>query len=456
MEQTVRTRTRVPVNVETARHYEHQIYYPGTIATLPLYSNVQWNEDCISHLRTEEMTDTVTPQFDVLSGRGKIINSPMSSHKVEVNRPEMSIEGFVRQELYTSGKWYTRLLGEGFGDVIAKNLVDSSLFRSPGDISDDIARIKSQAVTKAWANIDSSEIYALVSVMESGKTVEGIADSARRLVKFLRNVKRLQLKDLAKYSRARKAARKSFRQIKDELTLSSLADRWMEIRYGWRPLYYDVRGAVNAFQKEFQDLRQTFRGTASDTFDFGSDSINVGASFNQPWAGIYANVARSVSTEVTCRAGVLCDVDLDNMDPWGFSKVPESALDLVPYSFVFGWFFNIADTLSAWTPNLGFKARASWVVTSVVTTQVSLVSGFTATKDSDTSTKRYTVDVGGTQGKTFTRVEETKTREPDPALAILPTLNVRINTAKLTDLVIMAKNLLYGGRYPLSTRSQYR
>lgn len=456
MEQTVRTRSRVPVNVESVREFSSKIYYPGTLSSLPLYSEVNFSEDCTSHYRAEEMTDTVTPQFDVLSGQGRIINSPMTSHKVEVIRPEMSISGFIQQDSKSSGKWYTRFLGEFSGDNLARTLDDGELFCSPGDISDDIAWLKSRAVTQSWANIDSSEIYALVSVMESGKTVSGITDSARRLVKFLRNVKRLQLRDLAKMSRASKAARKSFQQIKDELTLSSLADRWMEIRYGWRPLYYDIQGAVNAFQKEFKDLRQTFRGTASDTFEFPGDSIQLGTTVNQSWASVYADIDRTVSTEVTCRAGVLCDVDLDNMDPWGFSKVPESALDLIPYSFVFGWFFNISDTLGAWTPNLGFKALASWVTTKVVTTQLSVVSGLSIDKDPDTSTKKYFAEGTCTLGKTFARIEETFTREPDPALAILPTLNVRLNTAKLTDLVIMAKNLLYGGRYPLSSRAQFR
>jgi hypothetical protein len=412
------------------------------------------------------MEDVVTPQFKVLSGKGKIVNSPLYSRKVEEIYPKWSFESSLLNELYssTAKRWYDRLKMESVG---SKNLPlstlasGSSFFLQPADITSDVASLQARAITKSWANIDSSEIYALVSLMESGKTINGILDTVRRLRKFARNLKRLQLAEIRKDALIAKKAyalstkfyspKAAWKSLKGEFSLNSLADRYMEIRYGWRPLYYDLVGATNAFNKQFEALRQTFRGRTSDSYT-GSGTASIGL-VGQPWGQHFVLLNQSYTVDVVCRAGVLCDVDLSLMDPWGLSKLPESAFDLIPCSFVFDWFFNLSDTLGAWTPNLGFTALASWIVTTKVTTQLTTVVGTTSTYDPDTSTKRYSGEISCDIGKTYAKITTEKWRLPDPSRSVLPSWNPRLNVAKLTDLAIILKNLLYGGRYPLMTKN---
>lgn len=459
MAETTRTRTRVPVDLTTSGANRTRIWYPGSVSNLPLYSDSTVNTAYISQYKGETMTDVVTDGFKVLSGQGKIINNPMSQTKIEYFYPSLIGERRCETTKWSSSaqKWYTYLLQISDDEVVNATTWDwaggHGLFCAPPDVSDDIAALKSRAIASAWANIDSSEILALVSLAESEKTLAGLLDTARRLYKFTKNVKRLQLKDLwvRKNLRTTPLSKRAWHEIRDEFSFSAICDRYMELRYGWRPLYYDALGATNAFKKVFTALRQTFRGRASDSFsDECTDTYTRGL---QPWAWTTFTSLQKVRVDVTVRAGVLCDVDLEQMDPWGFSKIPETIFDLTPYSFVADWFFNVSDCIGAWTPDLGFTPLASWVVTDVVTTQTSEIVGIEPGCNADTAIQRYSSSTSISSPGTFYRITQEKTREPDPSRYQLPTMRLRLSAAKLTDLVIMTKNLMYGGRYPLATRS---
>jgi hypothetical protein len=318
--------------------------------------------------------------------------------------------------------------------------------------------MKSRAIAQAWANIDSSEILALVSLFESEKTIAGLADTMKRLLKFLRHAQKLQLAELRKLGltnrdrqRTLRQARRSWNAIKEEFSLASLANRYMELRYGWRPLYYDAVGATAAIKAEFSALRQTFRGSEQYSVETeGSDYFRTDLT---SWVGFKLYVNQHTRVDVTVRAGVFCDVDLSQMDPWGFTKIPESMFDLTPYSFVIGWFFNLSDVIAAWTPDVGFKALASWVSVNTVTTQTATTAQCVPIIQVPATYERYSGEMDFEQDVINYKITDVYTREPDPSRPILPTWKLRMNCAKLADLAIMCKNLLYGGRNPLATRT---
>lgn len=466
MSVTERIRSRVPTTETADFTYTKDIYYPGTCTTLPLYSASSPTGTRTVRHKEETMKDVVVTDFHRLRDKGMIFNNPMTQTVVERNFPIPSVDIWVERtsRMNCSGNylWKTLLYQELSGEfpvTTTDNGNESTLFPTLPDLEDEIAARKSLAINEAWANIDSSEILALVSAMESGKTVRGVTDTFRRLVKFLRNVKRLQLAELRKLApthrdrvRLIRRSKKAWNSLKEEFSLGAICDRYMELRYGWRPLIYDMYGAKNAFEAEFTNLRQTFRGFESFSANYSPTSCTRDINM-QTWG--YARMACTLQTaaEVTCRAGVLCDVNLSQMDPWGLSKVPESALELIPYSFVLNWFFNISDTLAAWTPDVGFNPLASWVVTKQVITQTcSVSSDLEMVLDDDTSSTRYEGE-GTCTAVELSKTTTIKTRVPDPSRSILPTMKLRLNTAKLADLAIMAKNLLYGGRYPLAQRS---
>lgn len=460
-----RTRTRVPITEYGDATETWDIFYPGSCDDLPFYGSGSNSFHCLTEYVEESMTDVVTPDFHKLRDRGYIINNPMTKTTVKRTYPLLEGDSWVQRDIRTqcdgSWTWITSLYMEKHGVkyLPGDNLEnEGGLFVDAPDIDSDISNAKALAINEAWANIDATELQALVSAMESGKTLNGILDTVRRVNKFLRNVKRLQLKELSKLgltakdrARTLRSAKKSWNSIKEEFSLSALCDRYMELRYGWRPLYYDIRGMMNALEAEFTHVRQTFRGYETVSGSVTGDPITEKWG-SQSWA--YFNLIGYPTTTVTAsiRAGVLCEVDLSQMDPWGLTKIPESAFELMPYSFVLDWFFNFSDTIAAWTPDVGFSPLASWVSVKKTTTQSLQVSSHEDVFDDNTSS---VINSGALvfSPVTYQKVTESLTREPDPARAILPRLKLRLNTAKLIDLAIMAKNLLYGGRYPLAKRS---
>jgi hypothetical protein len=87
-------------------------------------------------------------------------------------------------------------------------------------------------VTQAHANIDTSEMMALVTVAESRKTVDSMRALLWRAYKVARAVRKLDA-----------------RALKGEFTKKELADRYMEMRYAVRPMIYEAKGIYEAVQK---------------------------------------------------------------------------------------------------------------------------------------------------------------------------------------------------------------
>lgn len=452
MEGTTRTRERVNYTTLNTNSYRHMIYNNGDCFTAPQLQTNAYNNNIVTVGTGEERTeDVVTDNFRRKIGQGLIINNPYYNRKTEWYKPQPIVVAGYMAENYgcTPKRWYTVLIGNAYGqrDINEAVLTPIGWFLNNDDLSSEKAQLADIAVTEAYSRIDSSQIQALVSALESEKTVKGIYDTGRRVYKMFRYIKKLQLSKLRKELGPldTREAKWAWRQIKNEFTLDALANRYMEARYGWRPLFYEIQGAINAFHANFAK-KMVFRGFEP------LEVKNVGqATYEhllQPWfKGIYYFI-QEANIKVSVSAGVLCSLNLSNMDPWGLTRVIESAWELTPYSFVADWFFNIGDTISSWLPDAGFTPRASWV--KVVTETTCTTTLLTATPYCSTPSygTRWSGNYTATCAPAWFK-ETITTRTPDPGRAILPSLKVRINAAKILDLVIMTKNLLYGGTFPL-------
>lgn len=457
MASTARTRERVLDTVAEAEEHRIIIRNPGTctVQPPPLYTDITRSDVVVTAKSEEYIADVVVDNFEALSARGHIFNNPLDKLDTSFVWPLIEIVGNAKGEKYTCTplRWITQITHDVSGPMRTDRLTWSKGFwcEMP-PLDDDIADATSLAVNEAWANISSDQILALVSLLESEKTMKGILDSGKRVIRFLKNVKRLQLKQLFKqFGHLNLHMRqKAWRQVREEFSLDALADRYMEARYGWRPLYYDMVGAMNALKAEFKSVRQTFRGY--EAFSRSGSDTSVGSYALQPWATGQCFLSQNWRTEVVVKAGVLCDVDFTKLDPWGFTKIPETIWDLTPYSFVVDWFFNVSDTLSAWTPDVGLSPMASWVKVVRLDTQISELAGANLLLSSAPANYRYTGSLTASM-PTASYTTRSVMRAPNPRRDLLPTFKMRLNTAKLIDLAIIGKNLVYGGNFPLKSRN---
>jgi len=181
-------------------------------------------------------------------------------------------------------------------------------------------------VQQAAARIYASGFDALTASAEAKKTVSGFRGVARRMT------------DLAtKFSSKR------------------MYQLWLEGRYAWRTLAYDVRDfheAVTEFEKtrEIWTERAGLSTTHSSTTDIATTSNN----------DFSFTLTKSVENNFSLRGSVA-----GLIKPAQFRANPlETGWELVPYSFVVDWVFDVGTALqalafqsvaSSWTASKGFQ-----------------------------------------------------------------------------------------------------
>lgn len=115
---------------------------------------------------------------------------------------------------------------------------------------------------------------------------------------------------------------------------------WLEARYGWRPMYYDVMDAVEAYNRIGGGLvfkRQS--STASDGKTSETDWTATAVS------GLQYKWTHSESYETRAFCGGTLDYDRPvSVDPF------VTAWEVVPFSFISDWVFNIGQNIQAFSP----------------------------------------------------------------------------------------------------------
>lgn len=377
-----------------------------------------WSHTYLPWEKTESIRDIVTPNYFERSSRGEIINNPLWKTKYEYwLEPVYRCE---KRRIYTTTNcggvnrdvWKTG--GHWIGNWEPKKYLGSSYLTTPVI---DLAPLMGQATTGAFAKANESEVEGLVVLAEGNKTIASVVSILRRVIRIGKAIKKLQLQKLYR-----------------EVSCKELANRWMEGRYAVRPLLYDMKGIVKAINKKpSKPRRQTYRSGAS-----ASESATQSGVLTYT-EGTYGKVysRKLVNRNVRIRSGVLCAIDeLRESSFWGLDQPIDALWELFPFSFVVDWFFNVGKTIASWTPKAGIKTLASWLVIEDIT--LASIEGESSVLGSWThpqiAENEYTISGGAVR-----KLTHLTTRVPNPSHPILPVWSVRLDAAKLLDLIIMGK-----------------
>lgn len=405
----MRIRQRVPSTYSVT--YTHQYTaWSGTTSDPWRVSANTTNNVAQSFRQDRYMEDVVTPNFRKLISLGHVINNPMYKYEVEELFAGGNLDMKFIQYSTTNPVYYT---GWGAVGKWAGGLMTGSCYKSAPSV--DVQSVQDKAVTDAFAKNKANDTLLLATMGELRETVSSLSSIFKRAARILWAVKRA-----------------NFRALRKEITPKELSSRYMEARYALRPLVYDVTQTLEAFNNEQKQKRFTARAFASES---GTDS-DVVLGYTHTNYQIY--FARSVQRTVEARSGVLSAVDtLSRINVWGLDQVASSAWELVPLSFVVDWFFNIGKLVAAWSPTMGLRQLASWVVIKDVTIQSSRVDHTVCLQPTVRIHQRY-------MNYTAAAVKTTssKRRIVNPALNIYPSFNVRLDGWKLLDLGIILKNIL--------------
>lgn len=374
---------------------------------------------------SRSMDDFVTPHFRRRMLKGEIINNPMHSVQV-VDELHPYTQSFTFSHLYaiTCGGTPTYL------PCVHKNVGNRQIIDVPyigpaylpAYVAPDYSSELDIAVTSAFAEVDVSEAMALVGLAEAEKTVQSMISLFRRAVRILTAIKDLRIDIVVR-----------------EFTPKQLADRYMELRYSLRPLYYDLHNYLAAlYTPKYVGQRFTGRGfqrvVDSDYQDASWSTTGSCSGSSYTFTRYYRT---SWETEIRIRAGVLAQIE--NYNPFysfGFDDLFESIWELVPLSFVVDWFFDVSKKIAAWTPNFGVKNLASWVHVKRIVTQASSITGCSHVitgMDNGSSSS-----CSGSYIRTTTFTDRT----PNPSFRIMPNWKLRLNSLKLVDLAIILKQLI--------------
>lgn len=376
----------------------------------------------------ETMTDVEVPGFYKERAKGKIFNNPMCKtfYVTTSDIFPVNIE-FTSSMLRKCNP--TRLCPVNnhvhYGTLCLDALIGSTGFLPVSSEIDEAALI-SIATTQSYAQIGHDELLSLSAIAESNKTLSGMID-------ILKIVNRSMLKTHLKHKKLLKGSRKN-----DETLASDIRELYMNARYNLRPCYYDMRALyrilTNAVDKPG---RQTYRGYASDS-SYNSDVVTP-VVFSQGGANVKLNVSRVTTEEISVRAGVLTESgQVSNFQIWGFDSIVESAWDLMPYSFILDWFFNVGNSIMALTPKFGIKDLASWAVVRKQTSQKCIVEEVDATFG-PYSSYVYTGNASIPVGSQMTKFTKVLTRIPNPKRNILPSFYLKLDPLKILDLGIILK-----------------
>jgi len=214
-------------------------------------------------------------------------------------------------------------------------LRDYSLFEvvPPARFLSDLDDCRAESLTQARNRLREGRVTNGSDLAQARQTVNMISQDVSRVLRALLAIRRGNVLEAARtlglsWKRGRHG---------------SIADLWLEMQYGWKPLLSSIHDNAELLKKGFPEKGASLKATAqrstsySDTFERGRDMITI-----------------------ECRGGVrtaytalIRNPGLAQADMFGLTNPAEVAWELIPFSFVVDWFIPVGNVLQSLTATAG-------------------------------------------------------------------------------------------------------
>lgn len=179
------------------------------------------------------------------------------------------------------------------------------------------------AMTEAKASLHSQGMDVLTFASEFHKTLAMLASFRKNLIRTVTETVKIMVRDLKRKPKGERVPIRTLVQL-----LDVFQSYWLEYRFGWRILYYDFKSLDEWLSRKEEESRLIV-----GRFRF-SDEVTDG-SFDRH--NVYT---RKVHVGYP---GMLDPSKL------GYSNILNTAWDVVPFSLIVDWFFNVQETILAHT-----------------------------------------------------------------------------------------------------------
>lgn len=202
--------------------------------------------------------------------------------------------------------------------------------------------VENGMLVSLYGNVADSKTNLAVMYAEAAKTSNLILDTANRIDRAYRALRKGQFKRVARIL---------------NLSPNTVHKTWLEYKYGWTPLLLDVVNSAEflAQQSIGRPTRFNVKSRFQREMSF-SDTTNY-AAYGGGAPGTYTQTLKTVYG-----AKKKLWMEVEN-SPWaelqqlGLTNPALVAWELVPFSFVFDWFIQIGSYLEAVSAFRGVKVR---------------------------------------------------------------------------------------------------
>lgn len=189
-----------------------------------------------------------------------------------------------------------------------------------------------------------------------GQTVKMIADTATKINMSIRNLRSGNIPMAMHYLSPTSSVNTRGRH--GPSVKKSVADNWLALQYGWKPLLQDIQGAMESVAQLNLGQTQTWTTRSS-----ASSNVVGNQRLYQNVASGRETGAQSWVSRSTVRYGLRWKYD-DHLTSFlaqtGFTNPISLAWELLPYSFVADWFIPIGPYLQALSAWDGLKFVDGW------------------------------------------------------------------------------------------------
>lgn len=259
-------------------------------------------------------------------------------------------------------------------------------------------------LTSTAASLHASAVYdlqqgdmdLLTSIAEMEKTVSYVVGRLSSIARIISMVRR---KDFSFLKNAKVSA-----------------DPYLEARYAVRPLIIDAENAIKAFNNTGA-LSVLLRKSRRERID---DIQNVEFSLTDSNSITY-NFTGVLAIQGFRSGGAIgkLSADLPSLYSLGMFNVATTAVEIIPWSFVFQWFVNISGLIASLNPNPVYELQAGWLS---VKGDAVLTGTLRATRGADT----VTIPIS------WSRSQYTRLPKRDPSKFVV---DVNLTIPKIADLM---------------------
>jgi len=271
---------------------------------------------------------TRTPSFAAL----RVRTLPVNNHSVLIK--EVTANKNLAGSFKITGsewQWNTRLQTTGYAEPAAPQ---------------HLALARNNAIRKL---IDRAELGIEANLAQDfaqiGQTFGLITQNASKIVKSVRQLKRGNIAEAARILTAGRRVSKIRKG--DPRPSKSLANNWLELQYGWKPLLMDIEGtlkSLSVMNTEGFVQTVTASGKAKSYSEVLLPAVNT--------SDTTGKARNSTLTETTCRIGLrfrMASPLRSFLAQTGFTNPINLVWEILPFSFVADWFLPIGPYLEAFS-----------------------------------------------------------------------------------------------------------